>query len=243
MTVERKISFDKYILAGLITLLIFSLGLALGMVVDNMRVDATLQANKEQEINYQSLQLQYAFLTSLPNASDSCPTLKVALDKSVAELGESLDTFEDYKEGGTRINEKDYNLIGRKYLLDNINYWFFSEKAKDLCDINMVSVLYFYSLKDCTVCPDQGVILTYFKKIFDERLLVFPINTDLEKEEPFIKIMRSRYNITSYPSIVIQEKKYEGVVQKPELSRLICGAFKTPPIECERFKTDQEGAQ
>lgn len=240
MTVERKISFDKYILAGLITLLIFSLGLALGMVVDNMRLDATNKVNKEQEINYQSLQLQYAFLTSLPNATDSCPTLKVALDKSVAELGQSLDTFEDYKKD-TRINEKDYNLIGRKYLLDNINYWFFSEKAKDLCDINMVSVLYFYSLKDCTVCPDQGVILTYFKKIFDERLLVFPINVDLEKEEPFIKIMRSRYNITSYPSVVIQEKKYEGVVQKQELSKLICNAFKTAPLECERFKTEQEG--
>ena len=87
MTLERKISFDKYILAGLITLLIFSLGLALGMVVDNMRLDATNKVNKEQEINYQSLQLQYAFLTSLPNATDSCPTLKVALDKSVAELG------------------------------------------------------------------------------------------------------------------------------------------------------------
>ena len=107
----------------------------------------------------------------------------------------------------------------------------------------MVSVLYFYSLKDCTVCPDQGVILTYFKKIFDERLLVFPINVDLEKEEPFIKIMRSRYNITSYPSIVIQEKKHEGVVQKTDLSRLICGAFKTAPLECERFKTDQEEKQ
>lgn len=235
MTVERKISFDKYILAGLITLLIFSLGLALGMVVDDMRKDSTMQANKEQEINYQSLQLQYAFLTNLPNATDSCPTLKVALDKSVSELGESLDTFEDFKEN-TRINVKDYNLIGRKYLLDNINYWFFAEKAKDLCDINMVSILYFYSLKDCPVCPDQGVILTYFKKIFDERLLVFPINVDMEKEEPFIKIMRSRYNITNYPSVVVHEKKHEGVVQKAEMSKLICSAYKRTPIECQKFE-------
>lgn len=234
MPIEREISTSRYILAGVLTFLIFSLGLTLGMIVDNMRLQNADQLNKAQEINYQSLQLQFLYLSTLPNATDSCPTLKVALDKTVAELGESLGQFEDFKKE-TKLNEQEYDLIGRKYLLDNIKYWFFAEKSKDLCDLNLVSVLYFYSLKECTVCPDQGVILTYFKKIFDERLLVFPINVDIEREEPIIKILRSRYNITTYPSVVIQEQKYEGVVQKSPLSRLICNSFRTMPLECQRF--------
>ena len=234
MAIERRISTTTYLLAGFITLLIFFLGLSLGMIVDDMRLRNAEQLNKAQEVNYQSLQMQYLYLSTLPNATDSCPTLKVALDKTVAELSESLGMFEDFKQQ-TKLNDKDYNLIGRKYLLDNIKYWFFAEKSKDLCDLNLVSVLYFYSLKDCDVCPDQGVILTYFKKIFDERLLVFPINVDVEKEEPLIKILRSRYNITTYPSIVIKEHKYERVVGKQELSPLICHAYRTMPIECERF--------
>lgn len=234
MPIERQISTSRYILAGVLTLLIFSLGLTLGMLVDTMRLQNADQLNKAQEINYQSLQLQFLYLSTLPNATDSCPTLKVALDKTVAELGESLGKFEDFKKE-TKLNEEEYDLIGRKYLLDNIKYWFFAEKSKDLCDLNLVSVLYFYSLKECTVCPDQGVLLTYFKKIFDERLLVFPINVDIEKEEPIIKILRSRYNISSYPSIVIKEHKYEGVVQKSELSRLICNSYRAMPLECQRF--------
>lgn len=234
MGIERHISRNTYFLAGFITLLIFFLGLSLGMIVDDMRLRNADQLNKAQEVNYQSLQMQYLYLSTLPNASDSCPTLKVALDKTVAELSESLGRFEDFKKE-TKLNDKDYDLIGRKYLLDNIKYWFFAEKSKDLCDLNLVSVLYFYSLKDCDVCPDQGVILTYFKKIFDERLLVFPINVDAEKEEPLIKILRSRYNITSYPSIVIKEHKYEGVVDKNALSQLICNTYRSMPLECERF--------
>lgn len=234
MTLERKISLDKYILAGFITLLIFSLGLTLGMIVDGMRLSDSEQSNKAQEINYQSLQLQFAYLSSLADGNASCPTLKVALDKSVSELGESLGSFEDFKEG-TRINQADYELLGRKYLLDNIKYWFFAEKSRDLCHLNLVTVLYFYSSKDCKVCPDQGVLLTYFKKIFDERLLVFPMNVDLEGNEALVKILRTRYNITSYPSIVIQEKTYPGVVDKQELSKLICMAYPEKPIECERF--------
>ena len=238
MPVERRISLEKYILAGFITLLIFSLGLSLGMIVDNMRLSTSEQTNKAQETNYQSLQLQFLYLSTLPNASDSCPTLKVALDKSVAELGESLDRFEEFKKE-TRLNKDEYDLIGRKYLLDNIKYWFFAEKTKDLCDLNLVSVLYFYSSDKCTVCPDQGVLLTYFKKIFDERLLVFPINVDMEKNEPFINILRTRYNITTYPSIVVKEKTYEGVVQKQDLSQLICGAYTLKPLECQRFEKEE----
>lgn len=239
MPIERRISTTTYLLAGFITLLIFFLGLSLGMIVDDMRLRNAEQLNKAQEVNYQSLQMQYLYLSTLPNATDSCPTLKVALDKTVAELSESLDRFEDFKKE-TKLNDKDYDLIGRKYLLDNIKYWFFADKSRNLCDLNLVSVLYFYSLKDCQVCPDQGVILTYFKKILDERLLVFPINVDIEKEEPLIKILRSRYNITSYPSVVIADHKYEGVVQRMELSRLICSAYHTMPLECQRFGLSDE---
>lgn len=221
----RRISKDKYLLAGVLTFLIFSLGLTMGVIIDNARLKSLEYEAKEQEIDFASLQFQYLYLTSIDNEGESCPVLQTALDKSVAELGRTLDQFIEYKKE-SKLNKKGYTIIGRKYLLDNLQYWFFARKSKQKCDIDLVNILYFYSDEKCQICSDQGVLLTLFKKIYGERLLVFPINVDLEEDEPLITIMKSRYNVKSYPTLVIEDHKYTGMREKQELAELICNSFK-----------------
>ena len=58
---ERKISKEKYILAALLTLLIFSLGLTLGILLDSVRLQKSEKLSKQQEVDYGSLQLQYLY--------------------------------------------------------------------------------------------------------------------------------------------------------------------------------------
>ena len=58
----RTISTDKYIIAGIITALIFGLGLTLGLILEDARYGLVQQVNQDQEVRYQSLQLQYLFL-------------------------------------------------------------------------------------------------------------------------------------------------------------------------------------
>jgi thiol-disulfide isomerase/thioredoxin len=91
-----------------------------------------------------------------------------------------------------------------------------------LCDDNVVNILYFFSRDQCDICPSQGQILTYFKKKLQDKLLVFPINVDFEEDEDFIKIIRIRYNVTVMPTLVVNDQKYEGVVSRDELSKIIC---------------------
>jgi hypothetical protein len=230
---QRRISRSKYILAGLITLLVFSLGLTLGIIMDNYRLRwADLQIQR-QEMEYASLQFQYLYISSLREANESCAVLNIALEKSTAQLGESLDMFLEY-EKRTNLNKEDYKIIRRKYLLDNLRYWLFAERSKRLCDFNTVNVLYFYSEKSCEICPRQGVLLTYYKKIFGDSLLVFPINVDLETEESMVQILRSRYNVTAYPSLIVDDKLYQGVVEKAALGELVCSSFNMPPQECRQ---------
>lgn len=227
--VTRRISKDKYLLAGFITFLIFALGLTLGMVLDNARLKALEYDAREQEIDFASLQFQYLYLTSIDTEGESCPVLRTALDKSVAELGKTLDHLEEYKKD-SKINLKSYTLVGRKYLLDNLQYWFFAKKSKQKCEIDLVNILYFYSNENCEICSDQGVLLTFFKKLYGEQLLVFPIDIDLESEEPLITIMKSRYDINEYPTLVIEDTKYEGMQNKEKLSQLICSSFKNEEL-------------
>ena len=231
MAIQRRISKSKYVLAGVMTFMIFSLGLTLGIILDNYRLKWADREIKKQEMEYSSLQFQYLYISTLKAGNESCAVLSTALEKSTAQLGESLDRFLEY-EKQTNINNGDYQIIRRQYLNDNLRYWFFARRAEELCDLDKVSVLYFHSLDYCEICPRQGVILTYFKKVFDDRLLVFPINVDLESEESMITILRSRYNVSTYPTLIVEDRRFEGVVEKNELKGIICGAFSSTQPEC-----------
>ncbi|MGV8150884.1 MAG: hypothetical protein ACP5NV_04100 [Candidatus Woesearchaeota archaeon] len=222
--IERKTSRARILAALLITILIFSLGLTLGLLIDTQRIQWSERESKEQRADYESLQWQYLFLTSTEDKEEMCLLLKAAFDKSVSDLGESLDRVQSYRKN-SQINEKDYEIIERNYAIDNLKYWLLAKKYKSECGGEYVIILYFFSEKNCPVCPDQGVVLTQYKKIYDEKLLVFPINTDLQNTESSVKILQDRYNITYLPAIVVENKKYPGVVDITSLGDIICDNF------------------
>ena len=224
MVIKRKISKEKYILAAFLTFLIFSLGLSLGFLLDNMRVQWTELTNKEREVDYTSLQFQYLYLSTLQETNESCSVLHPTLEKSIVDLGESLEQFLQFQKQ-TKLNKREYEIAGRKYLLDNLRYWLFAKRAKDKCKMNIVNILYFYSTEHCDICPNLGTLLTYYKKKLGDSLLIFPIDVDLAQEDVVIDILESRYNVTSYPTLIIEDEKREGLISREELGFLICDSF------------------
>ena len=219
----RRISKDKYILAGIITFLIFSLGLTFGFILEDYRYGLVEEINMEQEVKYLSLQLQYLYLDVFSN-QDNCPILATTLKKTVEDLDESLSQVIAYEENnkGSKIEQ---DLIMRRYVLDNLRYWLLSLESKRRCDLDIVPILYFYST-ECPSCPNQGAVLTFFKNKFGEQVLVFPINLDLRQKEPMVEITKSQFNINKIPTLVIDNKKYEGVMPKETLQKLICSSLK-----------------
>ena len=215
----RKISTKKYVIAGVITFLIFSLGLTLGMVFEEKRYNWAEEINQEQDVNYLSLQLQFLFLSALEN-EQSCPVLLGTLQQSVDELSKSLSKILDFEKQNS-ISEKDYVILERRYTLDNLRYWILANQAKTRCDLDIVSILYYYT-DTCESCPGQGTILTYFKKVFGEQVLIFPINVELKNTEPMVQISTAMHKITTIPTLVIEEQKYTGIVKKNTLQSIIC---------------------
>ncbi len=235
----RKITKELYIFVGVMTILVFLLGLTAGYLFDMTRVKWVDLQNKKQQVNYESLQFQYLYLSSLENSNFSCTVLQTTLETVVSDLGRSLDKLEEFKKD-SRFNEDTYLLLQRQYLLDNIRYWFFARKSREKCDTDVVTILYFYD-ENCRNCPDQGVVLSYLKKIFEERLLVFPIDMTMTKEEPMLKVLKNVYNIQQYPTIVVEEKPYAGVIEKEQLGPLICTLYKKQQPECEQRSWLAEG--
>jgi len=225
----RTISTDKYIIAGIITALIFGLGLALGLILEDARYGLIQQVNQDQEVRYQSLQLQYLFLTTFHN-ENSCPILTTTLQETVTDLSDSLNevvSFEEQKKN----NDAKKMTVERRYLLDNLRYWLLARESKQKCKMDIVPVIYFHK-QECPSCPKQGTILTYYKNLFEDKLLVFPVNLDLSDHEPMAKIIQSQYNITLFPTIVVDNTKYEGVVDTDQMKEIICSSLREAP-QCQ----------
>ena len=235
----RQIYLRTYIIVGFISLLVFSLGFLLSVLIDDQRIVRVEKATKVQELNYKSLQFQQLYLNTLTGNTESCPVFELSLQSSINTLTDSLERMEAYKVSAN-FNHAEFSELARTYVLDNLRYWLFAKKTKELCSLDFATVLYFYSDEKCSICPDQGVILSYYKKLLGDRLLVFPINTDLEGSEASIAMLKKRYNVTSYPTIIVEESKYEGVVSKSDLMPIVCGSFKTPVDECSAIPLEGE---
>jgi len=220
----RTFSKDKYLLAGVITFLIFALGLTLGFIIDEKRYSLIEEVNMEQEAKYLSLQVQYLYLNSFRSYNNSCPVLSATLKETVQDLSDTLSEVIAYEEE-EKVTDKRKEVVMRRYTLDNLRYWLLAQEGKKECHLDLVTILYFYS-SDCPSCPNQGTILTFFKKQFGEKVLIFPINLDFRSKEPMIEIAMAQFNVTKYPTIVIDDKKYEGVIKKEELEPIICKSLK-----------------
>ena len=218
----RKISKDKYIIAGVLTFLIFSLGLTLGVILEEERYNWAEEINQEQDVEYLSLQLQYLFLSNLPssNAQDSCAILTASLQDSVSDLSTSLARIVDYEEANT-LSDEEIILLKRRYTLDNIRYWLLAGEAKEKCEMQMTTILYFYT-EGCQDCASQGTVLSYYKALLEDSFLVFPIDQTLVSEEPLVQILLSLYNVEDLPTLVIDGELYPGFVSKEDLNELIC---------------------
>lgn len=117
-------------------------------------------------------------------------------------------------------------------MLDNLKYLILSKRTKEECDLDVVNIIYFYSSNYCPTCPDQGVILTYFKKIFGDKLLIFPIDVDYAEKEPMVSILLNQYGVSKYPSLIIEADKHSGLVSNVKLKKIICDSFKNEKEIC-----------
>ena len=177
----------------------------------------------EQEVKFLSLQMQYVYLNSFSNYNN-CPIISATLKETVQDLSNSLGEVISFEEDN-KESDKRKQLVMQRYLLDNLRYWLLAMESKEKCDLDIVPIIYFYST-DCPSCPNQGTILTYFKKLFEEKVLVFPINLDLRYEEPMVEIVMGQFNVTKQPTLIIDNKRYEGVIKKEQMQEIICDSLK-----------------
>ncbi|MBD3259519.1 hypothetical protein GF371_02700 [Candidatus Woesearchaeota archaeon] len=221
--VVRKASKTKYLIAAGITAAIFFSGFFLGLVVENKRVDLMDALYKEHTIAFSSSQLQFDYLNEIIG-EESCDLVFDSYHRALEDLGKTTERLEKYSET-EKINEDEFDMLQREYLLSEIKFWLLARKIKERCHVDMVPVMYFHNKKEfCPDCDEQSFILSYLKKKYGQRLLIFSFSV-YETNEPMIDLLKSAHDIKEMPTIIVGEKKFDGFTGKDVLEETICERY------------------
>ena len=231
--VTRKASKDKYVIAALITGGIFVLGLLLGLVIEGKRVSYIDDVSREQNLDFSSLQLQYVYIDQL-SQEKNCEAVSKTFEKNIENLETTRLRLENFDESA-KINKQDFDLLKREYTLAQIRYWLLAKKTKELCGDDIVTILYFFSdEEECSQCDNQAFVLTYLKKRFKEKLLIFSFDSKFT-DEPLISILKTTYDISTFPTIIIEGNKYEGITKTEEVLEEICSYYSSEIEDCSSY--------
>lgn len=214
---ERTITLPIYVGAFLISLVIFVAGVYVGSVVDANSI-SDLRGNVSS-ISEKVASVQLLLLTE-GNSSSFCPVYSSELrsiDQDVESVGYRLSYLEDVKQVQDDELKKQYFLLEAESLL-------LSQKVKTLCGGDSVLLINFYSNKNCQDCRAQGTEVLRARDGLEPATDIKLFSFDGDLGSPVAAALMSRYNVTSYPTIVIDGKAYPGYRTSDELKRLIAAS-------------------
>lgn len=230
----RSLSKDKYIIAGAITLGIFLLGLFLGLAIEGKRVNYIESVGRKQNLDFSSLQLQYAFIDQL-SQEKNCLAVQKTFEQNINNLESTRIRLENFDRDAT-LNKNEFDILKNEYILAQIRYWLLAERTKELCGSDIVNILYFFSdERECQDCERQAFVLTYLKKKFTDKLLIFSFDSKFENE-PMIPLLKKTYNVTNYPTIVIEGKPKQKFQDKDAILKEICSRYREKTEDCSLEK-------
>lgn len=211
---ERKVSVSIYVGAFLLSLFIFVLGVYIGSLIDNSNLNLISQkvtnlSNRVSSVNV---------LLLMDPAPSSCPLYLSeldSLDSEIETIGHKLAYLEDEK----NVFDDD---LKRNYFVLEAESLVLTKKINSVCQNNSRTILInFYSNKNCANCKSQGIeILKARDELSSQKnLKLFSFDGDLGSA--VVDSLKSSYNVTTYPSIVIQNNTYSGYKSQSQIVSLI----------------------
>ena len=217
MPIKKTIDVKLLVSALIISAIIFIAGVSVGYGVNKEKLSLIEQDMNNIVADVQNFQLQTLFIAVLGEDS-TCPflvsTLQGINDRSYG-IGSRLDSVDSE---GEVLDFNEYSKLKKEYSRLLVGYWLIAEKLKDSCNLNASTIIYFYSSR-CDRCPDQAFILTHLKRLYEENLLVFALDSELD--EPSIKTIMAHYGVDEFPTLIVDDLVLPGFHSKETLTKLI----------------------
>ena len=222
----RKARWGSYLIAFLITALMFATALYISNYFNGVRISDIRNTEDDVSTDILSLETQFDLLTehSCSNVSEN-----TILPSELTSLGSQLDYME--AQGG---NQQEIARLKSLYSVLEIKDYILMQQLAAKCNLKPVFILYFYSNNGtCADCDDQGYVLTDLSQTYPQlRVYSFDYNLSVGALQTLISIDDVQDIL---PALVIGGKTYygfqsESAIEKilPQLKTLQKAASSTP---------------
>lgn len=210
---SRKARWGTYIIAFLITALIFATAFYASNYFNNQRI-ADIRATQD-DISTDILSLETQF-DLLQEHSCSDVAENTILPSEMTSLGDQL----SYMEAQGSSNQAEITRLKSLYSILEIKDYLLMQQLATKCNLNPVFILYFYSNKgDCLDCEKQGYALTSLSETYPElRVYSFDYNLDVGALQTLISIDTVGNKL---PAVVINGKVYYGYQSVTDIEKIL----------------------
>ncbi len=202
--IERKISWDLYLTAFVISVVVFAIGVWVGLQIE---IEASRQMSNliDQTSNGMIAISNILLMEKDPSFCTYLEEEMMIFDSETYSLGRQIGSMEERRGVEDSLKIKYMDLEFRDYLL--------SKGINERCSLNQNIVLYFVSSSDCASCKQQGEELSLAREQTNTKVYTF----DIGMNSSLVNSLKEKYLIDSVPSMVINENRYEGYRSASEL--------------------------
>ena len=201
-----EIKNQKYffLFALVATLIIFNLGIFLGYMLESSRIDEINNLYKDAEMQLLDQMIQKDSLEMLDLNCDTLIEENVKFAEKIYEEAKLIQRYED----ANKLS-KDIITQHKRFDLLRALFWINSMKIKEKCDSDYHNIVYFYKYNNPTI--EQKSKQEFFsnalgeiKEKYGKDVMLIPIASD--NDIPSINLLLKKYNITDFPTILIDEE-------------------------------------
>jgi hypothetical protein len=201
---KRIINWDIYLAAFVISAVIFGIGVWVGIQIEkniSESLSKEITATRQRIVELETMML-------FEQPSNFCPFFMEEMekfDRETAEFGSKIGYMEEHK----GIDPK----LKSDYMLLELRDYFLIKKIDSICGSKTNIALYFIDSSSRNDCRLQGDELTKAREKTNLRVYTF----DVSVNNTAVEIFRKSFNISIYPTIIINGKKYEKFMKAEEI--------------------------
>lgn len=212
---ERHFSTYLYLLAFIITSLVFAVGVLIGLQIGQVKTSSL----EEEFLRLQS-QTSVLELIALQN-NVSGPALcdfylqqLELFDKQTADFENKI----NYLSSKTETNTEEIKRLRSDYFVMQVRDYSLIQRINKQCEKKLNLVLFFYK-KNCGECDRQLAELSLLKRESNFSVMVYSL--DAESNNPVVSAMKIIYGVSGVPTVLFNENKLEGFHDVSSLKRFL----------------------
>ena len=203
--------WKKYLLAFVITALIFGTAIAISSSINNKRLNEVRSLQDSISINILSSETQFNLLKEA-----ACDDLfSSAFGQELGNVSDRLSYMESIGKGA----DPEVVTLKRYYSLLEIKDFLLITGTASKCPKRPITILYFYTA-DCPDCDRQGEVLTYLRQHHPDILRVYSFDYALDVSA--LKTLANIHKVkVPLPAVVINNKTLTGFHSIEDIEALV----------------------